>query len=112
WGENVGSWLAARQGAKRFLLLRYEDMLLETEKELMKVAGFLGKPVTAEQLARCIEQGSAERMRDLEKKQGDRWVTTKGKRQDVPFVGAARAGGWKSSLASEHVAEIESAWGP
>jgi len=112
WGENVGSWLAARQGSKRFLLLRYEDMLLETGKELMKVAGFLGKDVTPEHLARCVEQGSAERMRDLEKKQGDQWVTTKGKRKDVPFVGAAKAGGWKSGLAAEHVAQIESAWGP
>jgi len=112
WGENVGSWLAARQGSKRFLLLRYEDMLLETGKELMKVAGFLGKAVTPERLARCVEQGSAERMRDLEKKQGDQWVTTKGKRKDVPFVGAAKAGGWKSGLAAEHVAQIESAWGP
>ena len=112
WGENVGSWLAARQGAKRFLLLRYEDMLLETEKELMKVADFLGKQVAPEHLARCVEQGSADRMRDLEKKQGDQWVTTKGKRKDVPFVGAAKAGGWKSGLAAEHVAQIESAWGP
>ena len=112
WGENVGSWLAARQGSKRFLLLRYEDMLLETGKELMKVAGFLGKDVTPEHLARCVEQGSAERMRDLEKKQGDQWVTTKGKRKDVPFVGAAKAGGWKSGLPAEHVAQIESAWGP
>ena len=112
WGENVGSWLAARQGAKRFLLLRYEDMLLETEKELMKVADFLGKQVAPEHLARCVEQGSVDRMRDLEKKQGDQWVTTKGKRKDVPFVGAAKAGGWKSGLAAEHVAQIESAWGP
>ena len=112
WGENVGSWLAARQGSKRFLLLRYEDMLVGTDKELKKVADFLGKVVTPEYVARCVEQGSAERMRDLEKKQGDQWVTTKGKRKDVPFVGAAKAGGWKSGLAPEHVAQIESAWGP
>jgi hypothetical protein len=50
-------------------------------------------------------------MRDLEKKQGHQWVTTKGKRRDVPFVGAATAGSWKSDLAAEHVVQIESAWG-
>jgi len=111
WGENVGSWLAARQGAKRFLLLRYEDMLLETKKELMKVADFLGKQVSPEHVARCVEECSAERMRDLEKKQGDQWVTTKGKRKDIPFVGAAKAGGWRSGLSAEHIAQIESAWG-
>jgi len=78
----------------------------------MKVADFLGQDVTPEHLARCVEQGSADRMRDLEKKQGDQWVTTKGKRKDVPFVGAAKAGGWKSGLPAEHIAQIESAWGP
>jgi Sulfotransferase domain len=112
WGENVGTWLVAQQGTKRFLLLRYEDMLRETGKELSKVADFLGLQISPEHLARCVEQGSADRMRDLEKKQGDQWVTTKGKRKDVPFVGAAKAGGWKSGLSPEHIAKIETAWGP
>jgi hypothetical protein len=112
WGENVGSWLAARNGSSRFLLLRYEDMLAQTANELTKVADFLGMKVSPEHVARCVEQGSADRMRDLEKKQGDQWVTTKGKRKDVPFVGAAKAGGWKSGLTAEHIGKIESAWGP
>ncbi len=112
WGENVGTWLAARQERKRFLLLRYENMLRQTGQELTKVADFLGMQVSPEHLARCVEQGSADRMRDLEKKQGDQWVTTKGKRKDVPFVGAAKAGGWKSGLSATHIAQIESAWGP
>ncbi len=112
WGENVGTWLVAQQGTKRFLLLRYEDMLRETAQELAKVSDFLGLQTTPEHLARCVEQGSADRMRDLEKKQGDQWVTTKGKRKDVPFVGAAKAGGWQSGLPAEHIARIETAWGP
>lgn len=112
WGENVGSWLAARQASKRFLLLRYEDMLRETGRELMKVADFLGMQVSPEHLERCVLQGSADRMRELEKKQGAKWVTTKGDRTDIPFVGAAKAGGWKSGLSAAHVAQIEAAWGP
>jgi hypothetical protein len=112
WGENVGTWLVARHGAKRFLLVRYEDMLGDTARELQTIADFLGLQVSSEHLTRCVEQGSAERMRDLEKKQGDQWVTTKGNRTDIPFVGAAKAGGWKSGLAPQHVALIESAWGP
>jgi len=112
WGENVGTWLAARQGSKRFLLLRYEDMLSQTGRELTKVADFLGMHVSPEHLERCVEQGSADRMRDLEKKQGAQWVTTAGDRTDIPFVGAAKAGGWKSGLLDKHIAQIESAWGP
>jgi hypothetical protein len=30
----------------------------------------------------------------------------------MPFMRSAKAGGWKSSLPSEAVAEIESAWAP
>jgi len=112
WGENVGTWLVSQNGAKRFLLVRYEDMLRETARELQTIANFLGLSVSPGHLARCVEQGSADRMRDLEKKQGSQWVTTKGVRTDIPFVGAAQAGGWKSGLAVQHIAQIESAWGP
>lgn len=110
WGQNVGSWLAARLGTERFLLLKYEDLLVDTKKELAKAAEFLGLQVTPEHIASCVAQGSAERMRELEKKQGDQWVTTKGKRKDIPFVGTAKAGGWKSGLSAEQIAKIETAW--
>jgi Sulfotransferase domain len=112
WGQNVGTWLAARSGTERFLMLRYEDMLRGAERELAKIADFLGIKASQEHLTRCVEQCSAERMRELEKKQGDQWVTTQGKRKDIPFVGAAKAGGWKSELSGEHISRIESAWGP
>ena len=112
WGENVGTWLVAQQqGSKRFLMLRYEDMLRQTAQELGKVADFMGLQVSPEHLNRCVEMGAAERMRELEKKDGGTSVVAAGRR-DVPFVGAAKAGGWKSKLAAPHVAQIEAAWGP
>jgi len=111
WGENVATWLTAPRSGRRFLLLRYEDMLRHTQDELVKAAAFLGVSVTPEMLQRCVQQGSAERMRELEKKQGKDWVVTKGSRTDIPFVGDAKAGGWKTNLPAEHVAQIETAWG-
>ena len=111
WGENVGTWLVAQHGGKRFLLLRYEDLLRQTAQELARVAAFLGLPASQEHLNRCVEMGAAERMRELEKKDGGTSVVAAGRR-DVPFVGAAKAGGWKSKLAPQHVAQIEAAWGP
>ena len=50
-------------------------------------------------------------MRELEKKQGHLWSSTKQTRQDKPFVRAAKAGGWKNELSEASIAEIESAWG-
>ena len=112
WKENVASWLATRQGADSFLLLRYEDMLEQTAHELAKVASFLGIKRSPEQVARAVELSSAERMRHLEKKEAGIWVNTKKTRREIPFVRTASSGGWRSLLPEDLVAVIESAWGP
>jgi estrone sulfotransferase len=113
WGENVASWLATRGNTPRFLLLRYEDMLSETARELGKVACLLGIQVTVDRLAEAVNRSSADNMRKLEKMHGDDWAQNKHmKRKDIPFVRSAGAGGWRSILPEAAVAEIESAWGP
>ena len=38
WGEHVASWLATRYGQTGFLLLRYEDMVENTPREMAKIA--------------------------------------------------------------------------
>ncbi|PYV73607.1 MAG: hypothetical protein DMG97_10925 [Acidobacteria bacterium] len=38
WKQNVGTWIAARGGSERFLLLRYEDLVAKTAIELSKIA--------------------------------------------------------------------------
>jgi hypothetical protein len=113
WGENVASWLATRGKTPRFLLLRYEDMLSETSRELGRIASFLGMKVSAERLAEAVSRSSADNMRKLEKMHGDKWAQNKHmKRKDIPFVRSAKAGGWQSILPTTAVTEIESAWGP
>jgi len=66
---------------------------------------------TPELLQATLDRSSADRMRELEKTQGKDWVSTKNKRDDIPFIRTAVAGGWKTKLHPESVAEIESAWG-
>jgi hypothetical protein len=112
WGENVGSWLATRQDKAGFLLLRYEDMVVDTERELTKIAVFLGIEPNRSLLAQTVNLSSAERMRGLEKIQGSDWVTTKNKRSDIPFIRTASSGGWRNLLPPDAIAVIESAWGP
>jgi hypothetical protein len=112
WAENVGTWVAARNGRSTFLLLRYEDLKANTETELAKVARFFGVEASPETLRQAIENSSADQLRELEKKEGKEWVTTKKKRPDIPFIGSAVAGNWKSTLPAAAVEEIESAWGP
>lgn len=111
WGEHVNSWLATRYGQKGLLLLRYEDMVAGTERELAKVAEFLGIAATPQRIAQAVERSSADTMRKLEKTQAQSFSSTRGTRQDIAFVRAAKAGGWREALQEQDVARIESAWG-
>ncbi|MBV8974012.1 MAG: sulfotransferase domain-containing protein [Sinobacteraceae bacterium] len=111
WGEHVGSWLGTRMNQPGFLLVRYEDLLQEPLRELGRLAEFLGVSASTETLALAIERSSANRLRQLEKSEHEAWVTTKGKRADVPFIAEAVAGAWKQKLPTPSVALIESAWG-
>ncbi|PYL06068.1 MAG: hypothetical protein DMG97_10930 [Acidobacteria bacterium] len=110
WGENVGSWLVTRHHRPGFLLLRYEDMMQGTVGELAKVASFLGIEASQDRLIQAVERSSKEKMRELEKEQGHLWSSIKDTRQDVPFVRKAMAGGWRSDLPPQSVAQIEAAW--
>jgi Sulfotransferase domain len=112
WGENVGSWLAARNANPEFLLLRYEDMIRRTDVELIKVAKFLGIDPTPERIQWAIEQSTADRMRKLEQKEAGQWESTKDTRKDKFFVRSAKAGEGKSTLPPACIEQIESAWGP
>jgi sulfotransferase family protein len=111
WGEHVASWLATRHGRPGFLLLRYEDMVEDTARELSKVASFLGLSSTPEIILQAVERSSADRMRTLEKSQAQLFTSTKNTRQDIPFVRAAKSGGWRSALPEACALQLDEAWG-
>jgi estrone sulfotransferase len=117
WSDHVRSWLFLRQGQPGFMLLRYEDMQREAERELLRVLAFLHKysfssvDGSPDAIQRAIELSSRDRMRALEKQQAKEWALTKNTRQDKPFVRSATAGEWKSQLPEESVATLERTWG-
>jgi hypothetical protein len=111
WSENVGSWFYVRRNSPDFLMVRYESLLSDGMRELTRIAEFLGIPPDADRLKLALEKSSADRMRELEKKQAHLWSSTRETRQDKPFVRAAKAGGWKAELPPRGAAIVESAWG-
>jgi hypothetical protein len=111
WEENVASWIYTRGKSSDFLLLRYEDMIADTARELARIADHLGIEASAERLQIAIERSSADRMREMEKNEENQWVATKKHRKDIPFVRVAKAGGWRTNLPQSCVEQIESSWG-
>ena len=118
WAEHVQSWILLRNNDPKFILLRYEEMKANPERELLRLTEFLERcsfreiDSSLEELQRAIQISSPERMRKLEKEQGKKWVLTRATRADKPFVRTAKSGGWKSVLSPAAVAAIELAWGP
>ena len=111
WGENVGSWLAARCGRPGFLLVRYEDLVTQIEREMTRITDFLNIDAPPQRITQAIERSSADQMRKLEKAAADKWSTTKETRQDIAFVRSAKSSEWRSNLPASSVEEIETAWG-
>jgi hypothetical protein len=110
WGQNVVSWLATSERDPHFLLLRYEDMVADTAKELSKIVEFLDLSAAPEQIATAVERSSAASMRKMEEAQTNQ--LTKGSRKDISFIRSAASGGWRSELPPAMAAKIEGAWGP
>ena len=111
WGEHAASWLSARYGQPGFLLVRYEDMLQDTARELSRMASFLGLNPTSELIEQAVSRSRADKMRKLEKSQAGVFNATKDTRQDILFVRSAKAGGWHSELPEASILQIEQAWG-
>jgi hypothetical protein len=112
WGHNVESWLAERDGNPDFVLLRYEDLLADPVRELQKIAPMLGLDAgDTARLERAIALSSADRMRELEKKEAGQWATTRHTRNDKAFVRGASSGGWGKELPPGEVARLEQEWG-
>ncbi len=112
WGENVASWVYTRGQSKDFLLLRYEDMIADTGSQLARLAVFLGVDSSRERLENATERSSLQRMQRLEKVSEDKWVSTRNRRKDIPFVRTGTAGAWQAALPLSCIAAIEAAWRP
>ena len=110
WEKNVGSWLGARKRDPGFLLLRYEDVINETEGALKKIAIHIELNASDESIARAVELSSFDRMKNLEKKQSNEWKPTKKSNKHISFVRKAQCGGWITELSKKESEKIETVW--
>lgn len=110
WGENVGSWLGAREGDDQILFLRYEDLVSQISVQVRKIALFLELTLSEEALESAVEQSSFDRMQALETRQSGSWATIARTNRDIPFVRQGQVGGWMAYLGTLGVRRIETAW--
>jgi len=100
WQEHVTSWLEAGPPCD-LLLVRYEDLVLDTAAELTKMARFAGLPCEPERFRFSIEHSSFEEMRAIERQKG-RAFGPQGK--DFQFVRKGMVGDWREAFEAPHKA--------
>ena len=111
WHEHVGSWLGARQRDPGFLLMRYEDLSAAPQRELRRIAAFLGLDASDAALELACERSSFEAMRKLERFQAETAGTLSPDRVQRPFVRSGTVGGWRRELPPALAARITARWG-
>ena len=101
WSQHVQSWLGS--GHRRVLLIRYEDLLENTERVFGNVMRFLGRPTSADQLRSALEAASFPELSRQEGLAGFRERPRSASR----FFRQGTAGGWKEVLTTEQSLTLE-----
>ncbi|CAG0902359.1 unnamed protein product, partial [Darwinula stevensoni] len=79
-----------------------------TIEEIKKIALFLGKDLTQEQVKAVKEEASIERMREKAPVTGDyRWKNLHNEDLTKPFVRDGKVGGWRNELTQEQIEKID-----
>jgi len=93
-------------------LLRYEDLLADTARELAQGGHiFCNFPQARSRLRKPSNEVRPIACASSKRSKPDRNTLMKGSRKDLSFVRAAGAGGWRSDLPAPQAARIEAAWG-
>lgn len=62
----MASWLATRGNPDSLLVLRDEDMMGNTARELSKIVAFLNVPADPERMAKAVRNSTAELLEKIE----------------------------------------------
>lgn len=112
WGHHLGSWIGAKGGDKvNFLLIRYEDMLEDTFKELKKVCEFLNIDANEDRIKRAVENCNFNKLKLNEEEVENIATETKDSRKDIKFFRKGTSGQWKDILTEDQLQQLYNKFG-
>ncbi len=92
WSEHVACW--TQSAPYPVLVLRYEDLLSQPEREFARVIEHFGMQVDRDRLRRSIQHSSFDELQQQEKQQG----FIERRKSDYAFFGRGQAGVWRDEL--------------
>jgi hypothetical protein len=98
WNNHVNSWLfndirLNELKSTDFLMIKYENLIDETEKNILKIAYFLGKNLNKLKVKKIKYKTSRKKMKEKEKKGMFEWLP-----DNLEFVNEGSYGKWRGSL--------------
>ena len=116
WSNNFNSWKIF-ENYKRYLLLKYEDLVNEPESSFLKVLKFIHKlkkidfKLDEKKFKKVIETTKFEKMKKLEQDQGFSEAKTNEKTgEKIPFFNLGPKNNWKKLLESKTQIKLEKAF--
>ena len=116
WAQNFNSWKSFKN-QERYLLIKYEDLIEDTEKIFLKILEFIHKlnnskfKINDKKFKNTIKTVSFKNMKDLEKKIGfSESKIDKKTGKKIPFFNLGPENDWKKYLDSNLRKKIEIAF--
>lgn len=106
WDAHLLSWVDAP--GLPLHVVRYEDMLTNTEREIRKLMEFLRIPVKDGQLRRAIRETSFSKLKKQEQQKGFK-ERPEGMKA---FFATGTSGGWREALSDEQIARVRNEFAP
>ena len=111
WKTNYNSWKLI---GKNFLLVRYEDLILNPNSEFRKIANHITSIInirfTEEQIKKSIEESSFKNLSSLEDKNGFIEGIKDSENKKKKFFNLGPKNNWKESLDKKFVDKIENSF--
>ncbi|WP_035464835.1 sulfotransferase domain-containing protein [Algoriphagus vanfongensis] len=102
WSENVESWLSTKgNNENEFILIKYEDLLLNTNLEFTKILKFIDIDVSDEVIANSVNNSSFINMKKNEKLNSGNIKILNNSNENIAFVRKGEIDEWKDYFDSE-----------
>jgi len=117
WNEHYKFWTKSDLFKNKILLIKYEDLILDIEKQIEKIVAFLNRyisvPTNKNKIKKIIETTSFGNLQKMEKHENFKeGVYDNAKSKKVKFFFKGPENNWKVSLEENLVKEIEKKFYP
>ena len=112
WNFNYNSWKVFKN-SNRYLLIRYEDLVNDTENVYIKILRFINdlsklkSPININKIKKVVKSTTFSRMKKLEEEQGFEESKVNDLGKTIKFFNLGPKNNWKNLLSSQIIKKIE-----